>query len=226
MGVAICAVAGPAGPAGPTEEGDAMAEDVNLRELLEKAKRHDSEALGTLVELYRSYLTLLARTQIGRRLQGKADAADLVQETFLQVHQHISGFRGTTEGEFLAWLRTILAGIVSNHVRHYLGTQQRDARLEKALAVELDDTSGLLSQGLVADTSTPSRHATKREALMILANAMERLPEDYRQVIMLRHLEGLPFAEVATRMGRTVPSVQNLWVRALARLKQTVGETL
>src|SRR6478736_6155411 len=80
-----------------------MAAETNLEELLERAKRHDSEALGTLVELYRGYLTLLARTQIGRRLQGKADAADLVQETFLQVHQHIEGFRGTSQTEFLVW---------------------------------------------------------------------------------------------------------------------------
>ena len=69
-----------------------------------------------------------------------------------------------------------------------------------------------------------AKNAVKREALVILANALEQLPEDYRQVIMLRHLEGLPFAEVAARMGKTVPSVQNLWVRALHRLKQTVGE--
>src|SRR5437773_8560158 len=103
-------------------------------ELLTQARHNPAEGLGPLLEKYRSYLTLLARTQIGRRLQGKADAADLVQETFLQVHQHIGVFRGTSEGEFLAWLRTILAGILSNHVRHYLGTQQRDARLEKALA--------------------------------------------------------------------------------------------
>jgi RNA polymerase sigma-70 factor (ECF subfamily) len=215
--MAICAT---------TNEGAPMAAEVNLVELLEKAKHHDKEALGTLAELYCSYLTLLARTQIGRRLQGKADAADLVQETFLQVHQHIGGFRGTSEAEFLAWLRTILAGILSNHVRRYLGTKQRDARLEQALAVELDDTSGMLQQGLVANVSTPSRHATKREALLILADALERLPEDYRQVIMLRHLEGLQFADVAARMGKTVPSVQNLWVRALAKLKQAVGETL
>src|SRR3954447_24892393 len=100
-------------------------------ELLAKARSGDTTALGSLLELYRGYLTLLARTQIGRRLQGKADAADLVPETFLQVHQHIGVFRGTSEAEFLAWLRTILAGILSNHVRHYLGTQQRDARLEK-----------------------------------------------------------------------------------------------
>jgi len=200
--------------------------ELNLEETLRRARGKDREALGSLLEQYGNYLTLLARTQIGRRLQGKADAADLVQETFLQVHQHIANFRGSSEAELLTWLRTILAAVLSNHVRRYLGTQQRDARLEQALAVELDDTSGFLQQGLVAATSTPSRQASKREALLVLADALEHLPEDYRQVIMLRHLEGLPFAEVATRMGKTVPSVQNLWVRALHRLKQTVGEVL
>lgn len=196
----------------------------NLEELLLRAKAGDRDALGLAVEHYRGYLMLLARTQIGRRLQGKADASDLVQETFLEVHQHIGRFRGSSEAEFLSWLRTILAAVLSNHVRRYLGTRQRDARLEQALAVELDDTSGMMQRELVAACSTPSRNAVKREALVILANALEQLPEDYRQVIMLRHLEGLPFAEVATRMGKTVPSVQNLWVRALHRLKQTVGE--
>src|SRR5262245_31084016 len=209
-----------------TSDSNAMAMESNFEELLGRAKSHDSEALGKLVELYRNYLTLLAGTHIGRRLQGKADPYDLVQESFLQVHQHIGQFRGSSEAEFLAWLRTILAAVLSNHVRRYLGTQQRDARLEQALAVELDSTSGMLQRDLVADSSTPSRHAAKREALVILANAMEQLPDDYRQVIMLRHLEGLPFADVAVRMGRTVPSVQNLWVRALSRLKQTVGESL
>lgn len=197
----------------------------NLEELLIRAKAGDREALGSAVELYRGYLMLLARTQIGRRLQGKADASDLVQEAFLEVHQHIDRFRGSTESEFLAWLRTILAAVVSNHVRRYLGTRQRDARLEQALATELDDTSGMMQRELVAACNTPSRDAVKREALVILANAMEQLPEDYRQVIMLRHLEGLPFADVAARMGKTVPSVQNLWVRALSRLKQSVGES-
>jgi RNA polymerase sigma-70 factor (ECF subfamily) len=193
--------------------------------LLGQARGGSGAALGDLLERYRSYLTLLARTQIGRRLQGKADAADLVQETFLEVHQHIVGFRGTTELEFLVWLRRILAAVISNHVRRYLGTRQRDARLEQALAVELDDTSGVLQRGLVANVSTPSRHAAKGEALLELASALEQLPADYREVIMLRHLEALPFAEVAERMGRSVASVQNLWVRALGRLKRLVGES-
>jgi RNA polymerase sigma-70 factor (ECF subfamily) len=203
-----------------------MGLDATSGELLRRAREGNADAAGALMELYRGYLTILTRTQIGRRLQGKADPADLVQETFLEAHKHIGRFRGQSEIEFLSWLRTILAAVVSNHVRHYLGTQQRDARLEQALVVELDNTSGVLQRGLMAADSTPSRQAANRETLLLLANALEQLPDDYRQVIMLRHLEGLPFADVAERMNRTVASVQNLWVRALKRMKQSVGESL
>ena len=61
---------------------------------------------------------------------------------------------------------------------------------------------------------------------MLLANALETLPEHYRRVIILRHLDGLPFSEVASQMGRSVDSVEKLWVRALSRLRQSLGENV
>jgi RNA polymerase sigma-70 factor (ECF subfamily) len=76
--------------------------------LLLLARAGQASALGQLLELYRNYLTLLARLQIGRRLQGKADSADLVQETFLEATEHFEQFRGTSEAELTAWLRQIL----------------------------------------------------------------------------------------------------------------------
>jgi RNA polymerase sigma-70 factor, ECF subfamily len=198
--------------------------DASPDELLSLALGGDREALGALLGLYRRYLMLLARTQVGRRLQGKADASDLVQETCLEAHRHMQQFRGTTEAEFAAWLRSILAGLVANLVRRYLGTKQRDARLEQALVVELNNTSCILDRGLVAAVSSPSEQAVRREASMQLADALEQLPIDYRQVIILRHLEGLPFAEVARQMDRSVDSVEKLWVRSLARLRKALGD--
>ncbi len=198
--------------------------DASPDELLSLALGGDREALGALLGLYRKYLLLLARTQVGRRLQGKADASDLVQEACLEAHRHMHQFRGTTEAEFAAWLRSILAGLVANLVRRYLGTRQRDARLEQALVVELHNTSCLLDRGLVAPVSSPSEQAVRREASLQLAAALEQLPPDYRQVIILRQLEGRPFAEVAEQMGRSVDSVEKLWVRALARLRKALGE--
>ena len=74
-------------------------------QLLDLARAGSAPALGQLLESYRGYLGLLARLQIGRRLQGKADAADVVQEAFLAAHHHFDQFQGASETEFLAWLR-------------------------------------------------------------------------------------------------------------------------
>lgn len=190
--------------------------------LLQQARKGDEAALGRLLASYTHYLTLLARVQIGRRLQGKVDPSDLVQETFLDAHRQMASFRGVTEAELVAWLRRILAGQLALMFRRYLGTKGRDARLERDLAAEIDQSSLILDRGLVASHSTPSQHASRREQAVLLAEALATLPHDYREVIILRHIEGMSFPEVAQRMGRSDDSVQKLWVRALASLRRSL----
>jgi RNA polymerase sigma-70 factor (ECF subfamily) len=162
-------------------------------ELIAQIRSGDDGALGRLFERYSAYLTLLARLQIGRRLQGKADPADMVQETFLEAARHFDRFRGNTEPELAAWLRQILAGCLAHLVRRYYGTQARDVRLERMLEDDLAQSSQAIHCGLVAPQSTPSQQASQREQAVLLANALDRLPPDYREVIILRHLEGLSF---------------------------------
>jgi RNA polymerase sigma-70 factor (ECF subfamily) len=192
-------------------------------QLLGMARAGDTFALGQLLELYRSYLATLARLQIGRRLQGKVDASDLVQQTFLEAHRDFAQFRGAKEAELVGWLRQILATNLANQVQRYCGTQSRDVRLERQLALELDESSRILDQGLVAPCSSPSHQAVRREQAVLLADALSRLPADYREVLTLRHLEGLSFPLVAQRMERTVEAVKKLWARALDRLRRSLG---
>ena len=97
--------------------------------LLARARAGDAAAWSELLEAYRPPLTLLAQVQIGPGLRGKADAADVVQETFLEAHRDLPDFRGTTEAEFAAWLRQILTRNLANLLRRYFGTQARDPRL-------------------------------------------------------------------------------------------------
>ncbi|HWG43679.1 MAG TPA: sigma-70 family RNA polymerase sigma factor [Gemmataceae bacterium] len=198
---------------------------VNPEQLIAEARTGTDAGLGPLLDLYRNYLRLLARLEIGRRLQGKLDASDLVQETYLEAHRNFARFQGSNEAQFVSWLRQILAAKVANLLRHYLGTQGRDIRLEQQLALDLDNSSRGLGEKLVASLSSPSQQAVRREQAVLLADALERLPEDYREVIVLRHLEGQSFPEVAQRMGRSVDSVQKLWLRALARLRRSFGES-
>ena len=191
---------------------------------LAAARAGDGVAWGRFLEHYRPYLTLLAEVQVERLLRGKADPADLVQEAFLQAHQDFPAFRGTTEGEFVAWLLEILATRLSRLTRRYLDTQKRDARRERELYQSLADSSRVLHALLVAPGSTPSQRAGRREDAVRLAAALDRLSADHRQVLVLRHMEGLSFAEVGGRMGRTTDAATKLWGRAVRALRTVMGE--
>jgi RNA polymerase sigma-70 factor (ECF subfamily) len=207
------------------EKVDAMPTDEwDCADLLIRARAGEEESLGRLLERYRGYLTLLARVQVGRRLQGKADHEDLVQEVFLEASRYFPQFRGASEPELTAWLRSILATCLAHLVRRYLGTQARDVQLERSLEDELGQSSRAFGIVLAAPHSTPSQQASRREQAVLLADALEQLPADYRDVLILRHLEGLTFPEVAARMGRTVDSVEKLWARALVRVRRAFGE--
>src|SRR5271170_920105 len=147
----------------------------DIEPLIEKACAGDAAAMGTILASYDKYLTLLARVQIGRRLQGKVDASDIVQETFLDAHRQITRFRGRSEGELLAWLRRILAGQIALTLRHYLGVKGRDINLERELD-GLDRSSQSLGGGFAASCSSPSFRASRREQAVLLADALAQLP--------------------------------------------------
>ena len=133
-------------------------------------------------------------------------------------------FRGSTEAEFVVWLRQILASKLVNLARRYLGTRRRDVRLERRLAEDLDHSSEALGAALLARTSSPSDRLVRRERAVLLADAIKSLPADYAEVIILRHLEGLSLAEVSARMGRSLDSVRKLWVRGIAKLRHILAD--
>jgi RNA polymerase sigma-70 factor (ECF subfamily) len=138
----------------------------------------------------------------------------------LEACRALPQFRGRTEAELAAWLRQILAHVLAHEIRRYRGTQQRDLDRELSLDQEMDQSSRRLGEVLAASGSSPSQQAERHEQEILLAEVLARLPDDYREVIVLRHLENLPHEEVARRMGRSAGAVRMLWVRALAQLRQ------
>ena len=199
--------------------------DEHPEAMLRRARSGNGPAIGRLLDGYRRYLRLLARLQISRRLQGKVDASDVVQETFLKAHRSFGQFRGNTEAELLAWLRQLLATTLTDLTYRHFGRQCRDVRLERRLAAELDRSSLAIDRALVAPESSPSQQAVEREQAVLVANALDELPEDYREVLVLRHLEGLSFPQVAKRMQRSLGSVEKLWMRALRKLRVSLGDS-
>jgi RNA polymerase sigma-70 factor (ECF subfamily) len=198
--------------------------DDEVVQLLRLARQGDSRALGALFELYDGYLTLLARLRLGGRLVGKVDASDVVQETFLQAHRAFAHFRGSSEGEVVQWLRQILVSRLAKQVRRYHETERRNVGLERSLGARLDGSSSAMGSALAAAGSSPSQKASRREQAVLLANALERLSADHREVIVLHHLQGLTFAETAKRMQRSPGAVEKLWVRSLVALRRELGD--
>jgi RNA polymerase sigma-70 factor (ECF subfamily) len=197
-----------------------MDSSADLPSWLDAARRGEADALDALVRRYRPWLQVLAQGQLGRRLSGKCDASDVVQQALLDACRGLPHFRGSTEAEMRAWLRQVLARALGHELRRYGGTQQRDVGREVSLEQELTESSARLGTVLVAPDSSPSQQAVRHEQELHLAALLARLPADYRTVIVLRDLEGLPHEEIARRLDRSVGAVRMLWVRALARLRK------
>jgi RNA polymerase sigma-70 factor (ECF subfamily) len=175
------------------------------------------------LEDYRDYLRLLARLQLDPRLRAKLDASDVVQQAILQAHEGRAQFRGSTEAEWLAWLRAILANVLAAAARRF-GTEARAVGRERSLEAELERSSSRLECLLAADQTSPSQRAVRGEELLRLASALEKLPEDQRRVVELRYLKGLPVADVARQMGRTRPAAVGLLYRGLKRLRELLHD--
>jgi RNA polymerase sigma-70 factor, ECF subfamily len=166
---------------------------------------------------------MLARIQLGPRLQAKLDASDVVQQTILHAHQARAQFRGTTEAEKLAWLRAILANVLAAAGRGF-ETGARDVSREQSLEAELERSSSRLECMLAADQSSPSQRAVRTEELLRLAAALAKLPEDHRQAVELHHLKGLALIDVAAQMKRSRAAVVGLLFRGLRRLRELLRE--
>jgi RNA polymerase sigma-70 factor (ECF subfamily) len=191
--------------------------------LLDALRQGDAEAQGKLLLRYQAWLSLLARLQIDPQLQGKFGASDVVQQTMLEAIRALPQFRGQTEGELLAWLRQILAHVLAHEVRRYKGAKRRDVAREVSLEQSLAESSLRLRNVLPAPGTSPSGQAAKNEQEVLLAEVLSRLPESYREVIVLRNLQGLTHDQIARRLGRSAGAVRMLWVRALAQLREAMG---
>jgi RNA polymerase sigma-70 factor (ECF subfamily) len=197
-----------------------------LVRLLERARSGDAPARDELFLRCRNYVHLLARTQLETWMRTKVDASDLVQQTMLEAHRGFADFRGASEGEWLAWLRQILAHNTQDLVRRYRQTEKRRVEMEVSLDAPLQGASGsFLNEPIDLLGQTPSQLLSAQEQEISLANAIMQLSEDHRDVIVLRNLQRLSFNEVAERMNRSRPATQMLWMRAIKRLEQLLSES-
>ncbi len=196
----------------------------NVAELIAEARQGDAVCRDKLFGLCRSYLEIVARAQVETWLRAKVDASDIVQETMMEAFRDFEHFGGKSEQEWLGWLRRILAHNVADFVRRYRGTAKRQARREVPIRGARDSTAAFGVAEPAAPCATPSQAYLQIDTELRVTAALATLPDDYQEVIVLRNLERLPFNEVAQRMERTRPAVQMLWMRAIKKLQEAMGE--
>jgi RNA polymerase sigma-70 factor (ECF subfamily) len=183
---------------------------------LAAARAGEATALSDLLETCRAYLLTVARQELPPRLQGKGGASDLVQETFLEAQRDFAQFKGDSEDELRAWLRRLLLNNIANFTRQFR-TVKRSVDREVSL-----DAEPLLKEDLAARIGPDPLSGEQAEAL---ERAILLLPEDHRQVILLRHRDECSFDEIAQRMERSVNAVRKLWGRALENLRDRMDTT-
>ncbi len=193
------------------------------QQLLRDARAAPDAVLGELLQLYGNYLRLLASAQLNAKLRARVSPSDVVQETFLEAHRDFAQFRGESEREFLAWLRKILANNLARLVERHIMTEKRAVHREVSLegmGAAIEQSTANLGAVLADEATSPSTSASRREYTVILADQLAQMRPEYREVIVLRHLEGLPFKEIAERTHRTSGAARMLWLRAVNQLRQ------
>jgi RNA polymerase sigma-70 factor (ECF subfamily) len=146
----------------------------------------------------------------------------------LAAHCDFGDFRGTSERELLGWLRQILINCLHHVIETHLRAKMRDMRREVSvehIGAVLDRSAYSFTQMIADRGPSPSAPMHQRERAVALADQLARLPPQYRDVIVLRNLQGLSFEEVADRMDRKPGAVRMLWLRAIEKFKQIYQPT-
>ena len=194
--------------------------------LLCQAKAGQAKALGTLLEWYVKYLTILASTQLDGRLRRRVSPSDIVQDTLMAAHRDFGAFRGQSQGELLAWLRQILIHSLHRTIARHVKAEKRDIRRDVSIdqvSNRFEESACNLAGRLPAATDSPSADMHRREDAIAFADRISELPENYRDVIVMRVLQNFSFEEIAKQMDKSNGAVRMLWLRALGSLKEKEG---
>ena len=171
-----------------------------------------------ILEPYRKYLRVLAGLHLDRRLRGKLDPSDVVQQTLARAYPALDALRLHEPAVLAAWLRKILARTLADSVKHY-ERDRRDVGLERSLGADLDRSASGFAAWLAADQTSPSGLVERNEELLRMVGALAELPDLMREVVVLKHCQGLTLRAIAGRTGKTVPAVASLLRRGLEALR-------
>jgi RNA polymerase sigma-70 factor (ECF subfamily) len=205
-----------------------MADDTSqLTECLREAGGGAQQQLAELLAQCRGRLRKMVELRLDRRLQGRVDPSDVIQEAFLEASSRLQDYLREPSMPFFLWLRFITRQKLMVLHRRHLGTRARDANREVSLyGGRLPEaSSAVLVNQLLGPSSTPSQAAQRGERKTRVEEALHSMAAIDREVLLLRHFEELTNGETAVALGISTTAANNRYVRALKRLRRILTST-
>jgi RNA polymerase sigma-70 factor (ECF subfamily) len=202
--------------------GPVTSDSSDVSDLLPQAAAGDQQALAELFSRYRDRLKRMVHLRLSRRLQGRVDASDVLQEAHLEVSRRLEEYVRQPSLPFFLWLRHLTGLKLAEVHRRHLGTQLRDADREVTLhrgGLPEADSASLAAQ-LLGKLTTPSQAAIKAETRLYVQEALNSMDPLDREVLALKHFEQLSTSEIADVLGLSKAGAGSRYLRAIKRLRE------
>jgi RNA polymerase sigma-70 factor (ECF subfamily) len=192
-------------------------------EWISRAATGDEAARQRLLGFYRPILRRMVAAQLDRRLAARVDPSDIVQETMIDADRKLARFLDGPTVPFLVWLRKIAAERVIDIHRRHLGSQRRSLIRELRGPRPDDESARQLLEFVAMSRTSPSGELMREEEIERIRAAIEGLPAQYREVLVMRHFDQMEPDEIAQILGITPAAVRARILRALLRLRESLG---
>ena len=199
------------------------ANDDRQADLIRRAAGGDRAAWDTLLEAHRPRLRRIVALRLNRRLQGRFDPSDVIQEAFLDATAGLAGYARRAEMPFFPWLRWLAGMRLTTLHRKHIGCQIRDVAREVSVDRAMPGaTSAAMAAQLLGRQTSASEAAMRRERKARIQDVLDALDPIDREVLVLRHFEELTNAETAQTLGLQEAAASKRYIRALRRLKDAL----
>jgi RNA polymerase sigma-70 factor, ECF subfamily len=200
--------------------------DPNTEQLLRRARENDASAISALLESHRAQLKRAVVVRFDRRLAGRVDPSDVVQEAMAEAARRFPNYLSEADIPFYPWLRAIAMNRLTDVYRHHVLVRKRSVKHEQRQDPQLTDDSMMKLAGrLAAPGPSPSAGVRRQETRERVGRLLERLDADEREVLILAYLEEMPFAEIAFVQGVTERTVRRRHRQAIDRLAQLIKQS-